>query len=123
MRPQMCSVVEPIQEWQKQFECKLKDAINHYVSSIMGSGVIECDILSITTPKDTLKNYIENPDGTMVKPSLKGEMTGRVRVNGEYCRFNKLYKLNTSAYEYNKEAGIIVKDITFLASVNPYMEI
>ena len=119
----MCSVVEPIQDWQKQFECKLKDAINQYVSNIVGNDTIVCDSLSITTPKKELKNYIENPDGTMTKPSLKGKMNVKVRVNGEYCRFNKLYKLNTSAYEYNKEAGIIVKDITFLASVNPYMEI
>lgn len=114
-------VVEPIQGWQKNFECQLKDAINKYVSNIIGRGIIVCESLSITTPKKELRNYIENPDGTMVKPRLKGRMDIRIRVEGEYRHCHKLYKLDTSAYEYNKEVGITIKDITSLISANPYL--
>lgn len=121
MRQTEYPVVEPIQDWQKQFECKLKDAINQYVSNIVGNETIVCDSLSITTPKKELKNYIENPDGTMTKPSLKGKMNVKVRVNGEYRHCSKSYKLNTSAYEYNKENGILIKDISSLITVNQYL--
>lgn len=116
------SAVEPIQDWQKQFEGKLKNAINQYVSNIVGKGVIVCESISVTTkPKYILKNYIENPDGTMVKPSLKGKMYIKLSANGEEKYCCKIYKLDTNAYEYDKQHKLVVKDITSLMSANSYL--